>query len=375
MERKQTKKILQDLGKKMVFVVGPRQVGKTWLAKEISKEFDEVVYLNFDRLEDRKIIESESWPKKTELLILDELHKMKDWKNYLKGVYDTRGEGLKIIVIGSARLNTFRQSGDSLAGRFFLHRLLPFSLAELRGEGSECEDIDRLMESGGFPEPFLAENEVGAQRWRNQYLDGLIRTDILDFKNIHDLKAIQLVFELLRRKVGSPVSYKSIAQDAQISPMTAKKYIDIFEDLFIVFKVHPYSKNIARSILKEPKIYFFDNGLVVGDEGAKFENFVAVSLLKYMYECTDYTGKNNELKYLRTKEGRKVDFVLVEENEIGRLIEVKLFDDEASKNLQYFSGKYDLDGIQIVKNLKREKSIGKINIVAANKYLQTTTLL
>ncbi|MFA7319412.1 MAG: ATP-binding protein [Parcubacteria group bacterium] len=370
MERKQTKQIIKDLAKKMVFVVGPRQVGKTWLAKEIGKNFKETVYLNYDRAEDREIIKKENWPQKTEFLILDELHKMKGWKNYLKGVYDTKNENLKILVTGSARLNTFRQSGDAMSGRFFLHRLMPFSLAEIQKDKSSLNNIERLIERGGFPEPFLAEDDFESQRWRSQYLDGLIRTDILDFEVVHNLKAIQMVLELLRRKVGSPVSYLSIAEDVQISPVTVKKYIDILEELFIIFKVSPFSRNVARSILKEPKIYFFDNGLVIGSDGASFENFVAVSLLKNSLGKTDYTGKKNELKYLRTKEGKEVDFALVENDKILEIIEVKTSDGDISGNLQYFSDKYDLKGTQLVKELKREKSVGKIDVVEAEKYLK-----
>jgi len=270
MNRQQIYQIKKDLTKKIVFLVGPRQVGKTWLAKKISEDYKKTVYLNYDRLEDRLIIEKEQWLENTELLILDELHKMKGWKNYLKGVYDTKTDNLKILVTGSARLEVFRQTGDSLAGRFFVHHLMPLSLAELKQAGIS-DDIDKLIVRGGFPEPYLAEDEVEANRWRTQYADSLIRTDVLDFDKINDYKAIKMVFELLRRKVSSPISYNSIAEDVGISPVTVKKYISVLESLYIVFRVTPYSKKIARSILKEPKIYFYDNGLVVGAEGVVFK--------------------------------------------------------------------------------------------------------
>ena len=183
MYRKQIEQIIKDLKKKIVFIVGPRQVGKTWLAHEIGKRFNNTTYLNYDSFEDHQIIKRESWPLSTELLILDELHKMQGWKNYLKGVFDTKSDNLKLLVTGSARLDLFRQAGDSLAGRFFTHRLLPFSISELR-EFSISEDINRFIQRGGFPEPFLADNEIYAKRWRNQYIDGLIRTDVLDFEKV-----------------------------------------------------------------------------------------------------------------------------------------------------------------------------------------------
>lgn len=368
MYRKQIEPIIKDLNKKIVFIVGPRQVGKTWLAMEISKHFKNTTYLNYDSFEDSQIIKKESWAQSTELLILDELHKMPGWKNYLKGVFDTKSDNLKILVTGSARLDTFRKTGDSLAGRFFAHRLLPFSISELQ-ENPISKDVDHFISRGGFPEPFLSDNIVDAKRWRNQYIDGLIRTDILNFERIYDLRIIQMIFELIRRSVGSPLSYASIARDVNSSPTTVIKYIQILEALYIIFRVTPYSKNIARSILKEPKIYFFDNGLIIGDEGAKFENLIALSLLKHIFGKIDYEGENFELKYLRTKDGREVDFCLTNNNEIIEIIEAKNRETSISKNLIYFCEKYRLKGTQVVKELKREETINNIDIRKAHSYL------
>ncbi len=361
MYRKQTKQIIKDLDKKIVFIVGPRQVGKTWLSKEIGKQYEKTVYLNYDRLEDRNIIKNEKWLESTELLILDELHKMPDWKNFLKGIYDTKEEHLKIIVTGSARLDFLKQSGDSLAGRFFVHKLLPFSLSETK-DTEQPDEIDKFISRGGFPEPFLAVNDIEADRWRSQYIDSLIRVDVLDFEKIHDFKAIQLILDLLRRRVGSPVSFTSIARDVAISPATVIKYVQIFEALYVVFRVTPYSKNIARSILKEPKIYFFDNGMVISDDnGVKIENFTAVSLLKTVFSRNDLLGEDNQLKYLRTKDGKEVDFALVNSNnKIDKIIEVKNSDDQLSKSLKYFSEKYSLQAVQVIKELKREQREGNI---------------
>jgi hypothetical protein len=360
--------ILNDLEKKMVFLTGPRQTGKTWLAREISKNFPNSLYLNYDRREDRRIIMDEAWLDTTDLLILDELHKMEGWKNYIKGVYDTRPESMRILVTGSARLETFSQSGDSLAGRYFRHRLFPFTPSELV-YADRNDLIPLLLTRSGFPEPLLADSEEDADRWRMQYSDALIRQDILDFEKIHDLRAIHVVLDLLRDRVGSPVSYTSIAEDAGISPNTVKKYISIFESLYIVFRVTPFSKNIARSILKEPKIYFFDTGMVRGNEGVRFENLAAVSLLKYSAGMYDCRGKNYDLKYMRTKNGIEVDFCVTNDNKPELIIEVKNSDSDLSKNLLYFHQKYNLKAVQIVLHLKRERKEQEIEIREGMKFL------
>ena len=223
MKRAQKDIIIRDLDKKLILLVGPRQSGKTWLAKDIAREFSNAIYLNYDQSLDRKIIEDQSWLDTTDLLILDELHKMPDWKNYLKGVFDTRPESLKILVTGSARLDVYDRLGDSLAGRYFRHRLLPFSLAEI-SQGNESADINKIMERGGFPEPYLAEDNVGANRWRMQYINSLLSTDVFEIDVIQNLKGMRLIFDLLRARVGSPISYQSLAEDAAVAPSTVKKY-------------------------------------------------------------------------------------------------------------------------------------------------------
>jgi len=368
MERALKKYILKDLAKKMVFLVGPRQVGKTWLSKQIMQKFKTPRYLNYDDLDDKKIIQEKLWPRESDLVVFDEIHKMPQWKNFLKGVFDTKTEWQTFLVTGSARLETFRNSGDSLAGRFFSHRLFPFTLNEI--PSPSLESMEKLLKRGGFPEPFLSENVEDADRWRMQYIDGLIRTDILDFDKINDFKAIQQVLKLLKRAVGSTISYTSLARDVQVAPNTIKKYIEIFESLFIIFKVIPYSKNIVRSILKGPKIYFFDTGLVEGDEGAIFENFVALELFKRQQSIVDLKGKSASLNYLRTKEKKEVDFCLVENQKVIAAIEVKLSDKNISKELKSFVQKYQFQGIQLVKNLQNEYDKEGIKVRNAFDFLK-----
>jgi len=369
MRRKQEQKIADDLKKKMVFITGPRQVGKTWLARKIMASYARPVYLNYDHIEDRAIMRSERWPSSADLIVFDEIHKMRGWKNYLKGVFDTKDPSLHMLITGSARLDTFRQSGDSLAGRFFTHHLLPFSLAELAGT-EHAKSMDRLIARGGFPEPFLAENDTEAARWRVDYVDSLVREDVLDFERIHDARAIRTIFELLRRKVGSPVSYSSLARDADISPATAKKYVEILEALYVVFRVVPHSGKIASAIRKEPKAYFFDTGLVIGGEGARFENFIALSLHKHAMGRNDFLGERTNVRYARLKDGRETDFVLVNEHEPTLAVEAKVRDGGISKPLAFFAERFGVHGVQVVKDLKHEQSIGAVDIVRADSYLQ-----
>jgi len=373
MKRYQKDAIIADLHKKIVLLAGPRQAGKTTLAKEIGEEFSSTLYLNYDSGSDRKIIEEESWIPSTELIIFDEIHKMPNWKTYLKGIYDTKPPHQKILVTGSARLETFNRVGDSLAGRFFLHRLMPLSPAEMHKVG-ENWSIDRFLERGGFPEPFLCEDLTESKRWRLQYCDSLLRTDVLEFENIHNLNAIRLVFDILRERVGSPISYASIAEDVSIAPNTVRKYISILEALYVVFRITPFSKNIARSLLKEPKIYFFDTGLVKGDAGVKFKNFVGTCLYKHVLSRIDYQAEDAGLHYLRTKEQKEVDFALTMNHQIESLLEVKLKNHHISPSLAYFSEKYELPALQVVKDLKKEHTKNGIEIRDASQFLRTLDL-
>ncbi len=362
-------KILKDLKKKMVFIVGPRQVGKTWVSKEIMKEYKNPLYLNYDNFDHRDIIKKQSWMKDVDLLVFDEIHKMPKWKNFLKGVYDTRQQNIHILVTGSARLDAFKKVGDSLAGRFYVHHLFPFTLSELNSVNSNIS-LEKLFERSGFPEPLLEEKEDEVKRWRRLYSESLLGQDVLEFQDIDKVNAIRQVFELLRRNVGSQISYSSLARDIGISSATVKKYIEILEALYIVFIIRPYTYKISRSILKEPKIYFFDYGLIE-DIGARFENLVALSLYKNTIEKTDEKGVLYQLGYLRTKESKEVDFALFNEKEnLTEIIEAKVSDAKVSKTLEYFSEKYKVKGTQVVYNLNTERVGGEnIEIKKAENYL------
>ncbi len=365
--------ILQsDLNKKMVLLTGPRQVGKTTLANEMTLAYKRPQYLNWDLPDDRRMLLDQSWSLRTDLLIFDEIHKMSEWKAYLKGVYDGRSEGQAVLITGSARMDTSRQTGDSLAGRYFPLRLHPFSVrewVELSGVTADAA-LDRLIERGGMPEPFLTENATDADRWRRQYFTDLVREDVLDFSRINDIKVMRLLVEMLRRRVGAPLSIASLARDLQVAPNTVARYIEILEALYIVFLVRPYSHNVVRAILKEPKLYFYDTGYLPDDEGIRWENACAAMLLKHTHFEQDVLGKQSSLHYLRTKDGAEIDFVLCADDLPTHLIECKHADNCPASALFKFAEQFPgAQAIQLVRELRQEEYRQPVSIFKGASWL------
>ena len=362
--------IARDIRRKMVLIAGPRQVGKTFLAKAIMGGFSNPQYLNYDNMADARIVETQTWAQTADALVFDEIHKMTNWKNFLKGVFDSREPGQSVLVTGSARLDTFRQTGESLAGRYFSFHLHPLSPRELAGQMSPQEALSRLNILGGFPEPFLSGSEVEAKRWRNQYFTDLVREDILDFSRIHEVRTMRHLVEMLRSRVGSPLSMAALAEDLKVAPNTVRSYVDILECLHIVFLVRPFHSNIARAIQKEPKLYFYDSGYVEGQAGARLENTVAICLRKHVDFLKETQGEDISLHYVRTKDKREVDFALVKAGEIKTLLEVKQSDDAPASSLKYFHELLpSAAAIQLVENLRQPRSFGGVHVVNAASWL------
>lgn len=374
MDRYLQTRLQTDLRKKPVFLTGPRQVGKTTLSQCLAP--GQTQYLNYDVAADRAVIDRGTWRSDSVLVVLDEIHKMGEWKRWLKGVMDARPSQQALLITGSARLDTFRQSGESLAGRFFALRLHPVSvdewceLAPLQSKPSPEAALARLLLRGGFPEPLLADSDEDADRWRKAYFDGLVREDVLEFSRIQELTTMRLFVELLRERVGSPLSLASMARDLAVSPPTLKRYLDILQALFIVFTVQPWHRNVARSVLQQPKVYFYDTGLVVGNDGLRFENLVAGHLLKHAQWQQDAFGRDCNLHYLRTKDGAEVDFALADRKAPTHLIECKWADAASHKALVRFAGEFPkAQAVQVVRELRQEEDRGAIRIARAADWL------
>ena len=365
--------ILQDLTKKMVFVGGPRQVGKTTLAQAIlSSNYPSGRYLNWDYDEDRQDILRKQWSADQKLLVFDELHKFPRWKNWIKGIYDVSHESHSFLITGSARLDVYRRGGDSLMGRYHYWRLHPFTLDEVPQGISQKEAYQRLMTVGGFPEPFLDGDERAARRWRRERFDRVLREDIRDLEPVRNIQLLGMFLDILRNRVGGLITLSNLAGDIQISPKTAKAWLEVLNKMYLVFSVRPYTKSLPRAVLKPPKVYFFDNGDVIGDEGARFENLIANSLLKRLHYLEDRDGYRHELRYIRDKEGREVDFVIVKDGKIEELIEAKYSDETISRSLVYYAERLKPPkATQIVANLRRPFDKGKIKITDPISYFRS----
>lgn len=347
--------IQKDLKKKMVFIGGPRQVGKTTLAQQLMKSLQSKgIYFNWDYDDDRRDILAKKWGHQDELLIFDELHKYPRWKNWIKGVWDVEKDNHQILVTGSARLDVYKQGGDSLLGRYHYWRLHPFTIDEIPAGFTPKDALERLLTLGGFPEPFLDGSEREARRWRRERFERIIKEDIRDLEPIRNIQLISLLLDQLRSRVGSLVVVSNLAEDLQVAHKTVKNWLEILERMYLVFSVRPFSASIPRAVLKLPKVFFFDNADVIGDEGACFENMIATTLLKRIQYLTDYEGHQYDLRYIRDKEGREVDFAIIKDGNLEELIEVKLSEQRVSRSLNYYAEKLKpKKAVQIVKNLKR----------------------
>jgi predicted AAA+ superfamily ATPase len=321
--------IRADLVRKMVFLGGPRQCGKTSLAKHFLAKNEG--YLNWDAEEDRDRILSKEFPVGN-LWVFDEIHKYRGWRNYLKGLYDKKKSTQQILVTGSARLDLYRFGGDSLQGRYHYLRLHPLSLAEISKEGSK-DQLHQLFMLGAFPEPLLGSSQIEANRWSLEYRKRLVREDISTLESLQDLVRVEMLLKTLPSRVGAPLSINSLREDLQVAHKTMAKWLDVLERVYSIFRLLPFGAPKLKAVKKEQKHYHYDWNLIE-DEGARFENLVASHLLKWTQFIEDTQGRELELRYFRDITGREVDFVVIERNRPILFVESKLSESSVHPALQ-----------------------------------------
>ena len=332
--------VTQDLRRKMVFIGGPRQAGKTCMAKYLLNKQQpngKDRYLNWDALADREKIMKETFPTGSGLLILDEVHKYANWRHTVKGLYDKRRDELDILVTGSARLDYYRRGGDSLQGRYFFYHLFPFTLSELPHAGATT--LQDLMHYSGFPEPFLLASERETRRWSREYRFRCVREDLRDLERVHEIDKIERMMLRLPELVGSPLSINALREDLQVAHRSVSRWLVMLENLFVLFRVYPFGAATIRAVKKEAKHYHLD-WTQVQDEGKRFENLVAVHLLKWCYFMADTQGHDMELRYFRDIDGREVDFVLLKGGVPIHFIECKKSGKTINRALRYLKKKF-----------------------------------
>lgn len=374
--------VSRDLKEKMVFISGPRQVGKTVLAKTfLKKKYD--LYYNWDRREDRKKILAAKWPADKCIIILDELHKYRRWKGWIKGEYDTNGERIRFLITGSAKLDIYRKGGDSLQGRYHAHRLHGLSIGELQnmttlpkpGEKVEFPSdynkdlVSALLQFGPFPEPFLKQDEKSLRRWQKERMDRFFYEDVRDLQNIRDLSSMELLADMLADRVGGPLSLQSVREDLEVSHRAVSNWLEILEKLYFCFRISPFSHSAVRSLKKASKVYLWDWS-AIEDEGSRFENLIAGHLLKMCHALEDQEGYKIGLYYLRDANKREVDFLVTHNKKPWFAVESKKSSRDVNPALKYFGERLGIPYLYQVTQENGDDIIdGRVRVMPAAKFL------
>lgn len=345
--RRISQPLRDDLTRKMVLLSGPRQCGKTTVVRALAKE-RRGLYLNWDDPADRRLIQTTGFDLDAPMWAFDELHKFRRWRNFLKGLYDTHHDDHEILVTGSARLELYGRGGDSLQGRYFAHHLHPFTASEiarralvpldelpaLPREPVSNDVLDALLAFGGFPEPFLGASAKEAARWRLGYAARLVQEDVRDLERIREIERVELLYERLGAVAGSVLSINSLREDLEVAFETVRSWIAVLEKLDAVFRIPPYGPPRIKSVKKEQKLYFWDSARAES-EAARFENLIALHLLRLVHWARDVDGEKLELRYFRTRMGHEVDFVLLRSGKPWLAIEAKLAEQPFDGGLRY----------------------------------------
>lgn len=399
------KKLWDELSseKSMIFVSGPRQAGKTTFARQIiARPFKNNTYFNWDIIKNKKaLIEDPLFFQQLNrvdasvpLVIFDEIHKYKNWKNYLKGIYDEFSNEYKFLVSGSGRLDIYQKGGDSLAGRYLQLHLFPFTLAELSAKRrpfgefikGPIENFDinpvraasglwqALFELGGFPEPFTKGKKTFWNKWSQTYIRQIVRDDIRSIIDIKNIDTVEILFSLMPSKAGAPMSINNIAEDLQVAFETVRNWIRVFERFYLIFQISPWTNKISRAITKGKKSYLFNYPLIQ-EQGARFENMAALELLRAIYNWNEHGYGRFSLHYIRDKEKKEADFLIADNNKPVLLLETKLSDELAAKSLLNFQSALNIPAVQLVnkegvfKYIRNGKN--KVLIITAHRWLSS----
>lgn len=346
--------VSHDLETRMVFVGGPRQVGKTTFALTFLSEPNErhPAYLNWDNLSTRKALLRGELPSHEKIIILDEIHKFARWRNLVKGFFDTSKSTTAFIITGSARLDYYSKGGDSLHGRYHYYRLHPFSPSEFSSPMTGS-DFEALLKFGGFPEPLFRSDETFWRRWRRERLHRVIYEDIRNLESVKEISLIELLAEELPHRVGSPLSVKKLKEHLQVAHETVERWVKILERMYYCYRIPPYGARRVRAVKKEQKLYLWDWS-TVPEEGAKFENFIASLLLKYCHFREDTKGYRMELRFLRDTDKREIDFIVLEESKPFFAVECKTGEGDVSPALYYFRQRTPIPNFYQVHKGKRD---------------------
>ncbi len=322
----------------MVFVAGPRQCGKTTLALSILKEDESHArYINWDSDRGRDAVLSKTFPSGKGLMVFDEIHKYPRWRNLLKGLFDVRKSEIQILVTGSARLDAYRRGGDSLQGRYQLVRMHPLVFWEL--PSPTRENLKRLFDLGGFPEPYFSDSEREARRWSRAYRSRVVREELTSLERITDITRVEELSLRLPECVGSPLSINSLREDIGVSHVTLARWLVILENLYQIYRIYPFGSPRVKALKKEAKHFHYDWNLIE-NPGARFENFIGSHLLALAHWIEDSEGFGMELRHFRDREQREVDFVMVKDRKPLFFVECKLKAQNAADGLRYLKSKH-----------------------------------
>lgn len=319
-------------------------------------------YLNWDHGPTSEKIRKTQLPPNQKILVFDELHKFKLWKRWIKGVIDVEKGQRSIIVTGSARLDLYQKSQDSLFGRYRYIRLHPYSLNELKQQKHLGLGVDALFTFGGFPEPLFSGNKKELKLWQKERLRRIIREDVRDLQAIQNITGMETLAETLPNRVGSPLSVQSLAEDIQVDHKTIKRWIAVLEYMYFCYRLPPFGAKKIRAVKKEQKLYLWDWS-VISDPGAKWENLVASQLLKFCHWIEDSEGDTMELRYLRDIDKREVDFVVLKNGQAIFAVECKSGEKAISSAVHYFAERTSIPVFYQVHRGSKHYQHGKVTVL------------